>query len=150
MPDSPRLDPLRRPSGAFAMLAVDQREALRVMMTEAIGADQPVSDEAVVEFKLTAARLLTPYASAVLIDRQFAFDRAGEFPVALKFHAGVKRAEGWNTVEFFAAPSALQRLVLRGVGADTQFRFEGAARPERVEHGNAWHDHRPGPGCRGA
>ena len=78
MPDSPRLDPLRRPSGAFAMLAVDQREALRVMMTEAIGADQPVSDEAVVEFKLTAARLLTPYASAVLIDRQFAFDRAVE------------------------------------------------------------------------
>jgi len=32
------LDPLRRPSGAFAMLAVDQREALRVMMTEAAGA----------------------------------------------------------------------------------------------------------------
>lgn len=58
------------------MLAVDQREALRVMMTEATGASSPVSDEALVEFKLTAARILTPHASAVLIDRQFAFDQA--------------------------------------------------------------------------
>jgi sulfofructosephosphate aldolase len=71
-----RLAPLRRPSGAFAMLAVDQREALRVMMTDAVGADEPVDDETVIDFKLTAAELLTPYASAVLIDRQFAFDRA--------------------------------------------------------------------------
>lgn len=76
MTASPQLDPLRRPSGAFAMLAVDQREALRQMMTNAIGADEPVSDEVVIDFKLTAARLLTPHASAVLIDRQFAFDRA--------------------------------------------------------------------------
>lgn len=72
----PRLAPLRRPSGAFAMLAVDQREALRMMMTEASGGTEPVSDEAVIDFKLTAARLLTPFASAVLIDREFAFDRA--------------------------------------------------------------------------
>lgn len=70
------LDPLRRPSGAFAMLAVDQREALRVMMTEAAGATSPVDDETVIRFKLDAARILSPYASAVLIDRQFAFDRA--------------------------------------------------------------------------
>jgi sulfofructosephosphate aldolase len=58
------------------MLAVDQREALRVMMTEAAGVSEPVSDDEVVDFKLTAASILTPHASAVLIDRQFAFDRA--------------------------------------------------------------------------
>jgi sulfofructosephosphate aldolase len=72
------LDPLRRPSGAFAMLAVDQREALRVMMTEATGATTPVDDDAVIRFKLDATRILSPHASAVLIDRQFAFDRAVE------------------------------------------------------------------------
>lgn len=72
------LDSLRRPSGAFAMLAVDQREALRVMMTEATGATSPVDDETVIRFKLDAARILSPHASAVLIDRQFAFDRAIE------------------------------------------------------------------------
>jgi len=60
------------------MLAVDQREALRVMMTTAAGATSPVDDETVIRFKLDAARILSPYASAVLIDRQFAFDRAIE------------------------------------------------------------------------
>lgn len=71
-----RLAPLRRSSGAFAMLAVDQREALRNMLAE--HTDRAVSDEQVTEFKLDAARILTPYASAVLIDRQFALDEAIE------------------------------------------------------------------------
>ena len=72
------LDHLRRPSGAFAMLAVDQREALRVMMTQAAGATSPIDDETLIRFKLDATRILSPHASAVLIDRQFAFDRAVE------------------------------------------------------------------------
>lgn len=68
------LSALQRPSGGYAMLAVDQREALRQMMADQSGA--PVSDREVIDFKLTAARILTPYASAVLIDQQFAFDEA--------------------------------------------------------------------------
>lgn len=71
-----RLGRLRRDSGAFAMLAVDQREALRNMLAE--HQDAPVTDEQVTDFKLTAARILTPLASAVLIDRQFALDAAIE------------------------------------------------------------------------
>lgn len=73
---TPDLTSLQRPSGAFAMLAVDQREAMRNMFAE----HQPeaVSDEQVTEFKLAAARILTPYSSAVLVDRQFAFDRVVE------------------------------------------------------------------------
>ncbi len=74
-PIKPDLSVLQRPSGGFAMLAVDQREALRVMMSNARGGS-PVSDEEVTTFKLDAARALTPHASAVLIDRQFAFDQA--------------------------------------------------------------------------
>lgn len=70
------LAPLRRPSGAFAMLAVDQREALRNMLAE--HTDRPVTDDEVTAFKLEAARILTPHASAVLIDRQFALDQAIE------------------------------------------------------------------------
>lgn len=65
---------LQLPSGGFAMLAVDQREALRVMISE--HQDAPVTDEQVQSFKLTAARILTPFASAVLIDRQFALEAA--------------------------------------------------------------------------
>lgn len=67
---------LQRPSGGFAMLAVDQREAMRNMFAE--HQSEPVSDEQVIQFKLEAARILTPYASGVLIDRQFALQRAIE------------------------------------------------------------------------
>ena len=68
---------LTRPSGAFAMLAVDQREALRNMLGEAReGTAAPVSDAEVTEFKLAATAILTPYASAVLLDKQFVLDRA--------------------------------------------------------------------------
>lgn len=74
--DTDRLAPLRTASGAFAMLAVDQREALRNMLAE--HTDEAVSDRDVTTFKLDAARILTPYASAVLIDRQFALDQAIE------------------------------------------------------------------------
>jgi sulfofructosephosphate aldolase len=70
------LSALQRPSGAFAMLAVDQREAMRNMFAE--HQDEPVTDEDLRNFKLEAARILTPYASGVLIDRQFALDQAIE------------------------------------------------------------------------
>ncbi|AOT03640.1 aldolase [Arthrobacter sp. U41] len=70
------LSPLQRPSGAFAMLAVDQREAMRNMIAE--HQVEPVTDEDLRDFKLEAARILSPYASGVLIDRQFALDQAIE------------------------------------------------------------------------
>ncbi|MEO7236669.1 MAG: aldolase [Lapillicoccus sp.] len=66
------LDRVARPSGAFAMLAVDQREAMRAMFAEHQTA--PVTDEQLTDFKVAATRVLTPYASAVLVDKQFAFD----------------------------------------------------------------------------
>lgn len=65
---------LARPSGGFAMLAVDQREALRSMFAEDSG--EPVPDETLTRFKLDATRALSPHASAVLIDKQFVFDAA--------------------------------------------------------------------------
>jgi len=68
----PALKRLARPSGGLAMLAVDQREALRAMIAERTGA--PVSDEDVTAFKVAAARALTPHASAVLVDPQFGWD----------------------------------------------------------------------------
>jgi len=70
------LSVLARPSGGFAMLAVDQREAMRAMFAEY--QDEPVTDEQLTAFKVAATRILSPYASAVLVDRQFAFDRVVE------------------------------------------------------------------------
>ncbi len=64
---------LARQSGGLAMLAVDQREALRNMMQQALGKSF-VDDETVREFKVNAAKILSPYASAVLVDKQFCLD----------------------------------------------------------------------------
>jgi sulfofructosephosphate aldolase len=72
-PSVPDLAMLARPSGGFAMLALDQREAMRAMFADE--GLSPVRDSLVTDFKLTAGRILGPHASAVLVDRQFALDQ---------------------------------------------------------------------------
>ncbi|MDK1262100.1 sulfofructosephosphate aldolase [Cronobacter sakazakii] len=71
------LKEIARPSGGFAMLAVDQREAMRLMFAAA-GAATPVADAVLTDFKLNAARVLSPYASAILVDRQFCYPQVVE------------------------------------------------------------------------
>ncbi len=56
------------------MLAIDQRESLRQMLTPP-GAE-PASDGELVAFKLLVVETLVPHASAVLIDRQYGADAA--------------------------------------------------------------------------
>ncbi len=71
---TPALDAIARPSGALAMVAMDQRESLRTMFDQA-GAGR-VDDETMVAFKLDVARALGPLASGFLIDREFGVERA--------------------------------------------------------------------------
>lgn len=69
---------LARPSGAFAMVAIDQRESLRTMFLNARGVAVP--DGVLIDFKLAVAERLAPLASAMLFDRHYsqsAFDAAG-------------------------------------------------------------------------
>jgi len=77
---TPTLDAIARPSGGFAMVAMDQRESLRTMFIEA-GAGRP-DDDAMTSFKLSVAEALGPLASGFLIDRTFGLDRvrAGTLP----------------------------------------------------------------------
>lgn len=57
---------MARPSGAFAMVAIDQRESLRAMFAENL--PEPIELERRVAFKVAVARELSPHASALLID----------------------------------------------------------------------------------
>lgn len=66
------LTKLARPSGALAMVAVDQREALRGMF--AAHQSGPVPDSQLTQFKVDVARELSPYASALLVDQEFGID----------------------------------------------------------------------------
>lgn len=63
---------LARPSGALAMVAVDQREALRGMF--APHQSTPVPDSQLTQFKVDVARELSPFASALLVDQEFGID----------------------------------------------------------------------------
>ncbi len=71
-----RPDPrvLARPSGAYAMLAIDQREALRKMLADAEG--RAMTDGDITAFKLEVARALSPLASAILLDNDFIWNQA--------------------------------------------------------------------------
>ncbi|OAT28378.1 aldolase [Buttiauxella brennerae ATCC 51605] len=71
------LKDITRPSGGFAMLAVDQREAMRLMFAAA-GSKAPVADQVLTDFKVNAARILSPYASAILVDQQFCYHQVVE------------------------------------------------------------------------
>ncbi len=66
---------LARPSGGLAMLAVDQREALRAMAAQATGRSTAhVPDQELTDFKVAVARHLSGLASALLVDAQFGWD----------------------------------------------------------------------------
>ena len=66
------LSKLARTSGALAMVAVDQREALRGMF--AAHQSEPVSNAQLTKFKVDVAKELTPFASALLVDQEFGID----------------------------------------------------------------------------
>ncbi|MFD5214031.1 hypothetical protein [Microbacterium sp. NPDC058345] len=66
------LDALARPTGAFAMVAMDQRESLRHMFDLA-GLGRP-DDDVLIDFKVAVAETLAPHASAFLADRRYGFD----------------------------------------------------------------------------
>lgn len=58
------------------------------------------------------------------------FERAGDFPFQIQFHATIQASNGWNRVHFQTAPAALQPITLSGLNSGTQFKFPGAAQPE--------------------
>jgi hypothetical protein len=59
------------------------------------------------------------------------FDKPGEYPLRLRFNATVRPTGGWNHLDFRVASSTMLPVTFEGLGVDTQFEFQGAARPER-------------------
>lgn len=51
------------------MLAVDQREAMRLMFA-ATGTRSPVNDSVLTDFKVSTVKIPSPCASAILVDQQ--------------------------------------------------------------------------------
>lgn len=69
------LKDITRPSGGFAMLAVDQREAMRLMFAAA-GAPVPVTDRHLTDFKVNAAKFCRRMPPPFLSISSFATSRS--------------------------------------------------------------------------
>jgi len=63
--------------GVIAALAIDQRTALRSLMAKAKGVEpESVPGEMLTEFKEAVSRILTPHASAILLDPEYGLPAA--------------------------------------------------------------------------
>lgn len=72
-----RLENLSRPDGVIAALAMDQRNSLRRMIADAAHSDlQDVADARLKEFKAAVSQILSPHASAILLDPEYGLDAA--------------------------------------------------------------------------
>jgi tagatose 1,6-diphosphate aldolase len=76
-PKRERLGALSTQDGIIAALAMDQRKSLRRLMADVGGVSiDQVPDERLVTFKSAVAELLTPHASAILLDPEYGADAA--------------------------------------------------------------------------
>lgn len=122
------------------MLAVDQREAMRNMFAEHQSA--PVTDEQLTGFKLEAAQILSPYASGILIDRQFALQQAidgavvapgcGLIASADHFESAHGELVGEVTIDRLIDPVELRRNGAVALKLLVLYRPDGGA-SERIE-----------------
>lgn len=80
------LDAIARPSGALAMVAMDQRESLRTMFVHA-GLPETTPAE-LTQFKCSVAKVLSPYASGFLIDPEFGYPQVRDEKLVDQ-HAGL-------------------------------------------------------------
>lgn len=71
------LNALSNSKGVIAAAAMDQRGSLRKSIASAKGVSQDkVSDEMMEEFKIAVSKILTPHASAILLDPEFGLPAA--------------------------------------------------------------------------
>jgi tagatose 1,6-diphosphate aldolase len=73
------LDAVSDARGVIAALAIDQRGAMRELFSKPMGKDPAdVPGENLVEYKKAVSRVLTPYASAILLDPEFGLPASRE------------------------------------------------------------------------
>ncbi len=102
------------------MVAMDQRESLRTIFRSETGAE--VDDATLVAFKLAVARVLSPYASALLVDRPFGLRptlEAGVLDPSCALIVADDRLvqERWGVVDDTYLDSGLDLAAAREAGA---------------------------------
>ena len=71
------LEEVANSDGVIAALAIDQRSAMRKLFAKAMGIDEAnVPSEKLIEYKAAVSRILTPFASAILLDPEYGLPAA--------------------------------------------------------------------------
>ncbi|MGA2421619.1 MAG: tagatose 1,6-diphosphate aldolase [Candidatus Acidiferrum sp.] len=73
------LDAIAQARGVIAAVAIDQRHALRTLFSTAMKMDAAqVPTETLIQFKEAVSRILTPHASAILLDPEYGLPAASQ------------------------------------------------------------------------
>jgi tagatose 1,6-diphosphate aldolase len=109
------LNALANDKGVIAAAAMDQRGSLRKSLAAAKGVDQKqVTDEMMQEFKVAVSKVLTPHASAILLDTEFGLPAAA----ARSKNAGLLLAyelSGYDTTSPGRMPDLIPNLSARRI-----------------------------------
>ena len=115
------LQALANEHGVIAAAAMDQRGSLKKSLAAAKGVDQKeISDEMMQQFKVAVSKVLTPHASAILLDTEYGLPAAA----ARSKNAGLLLAyelSGYDTTSAGRMPDLLPDLSARRIhnlGAD--------------------------------
>jgi tagatose 1,6-diphosphate aldolase len=115
------LNALSNDKGVIAAAAMDQRGSLRKAIAKAKGvSEDQVSDDMMSEFKVAVSRVLTPHASAILLDPEFGLPaakaRAGNAGLLLAYEES-----GYDNTKPGRLPDLLPHLSVKRIkemGAD--------------------------------
>lgn len=115
------LNALSNSNGIIAAAAMDQRGSLRKMIAQGKGvAEEQITDDMLKEFKAAVSRILTPHASAILLDTEYGLPAAE----ARAKNAGLLLAyeeSGYDNTKQGRLPDLLPDLSVRRIkelGAD--------------------------------
>jgi len=116
-----RMKALANQAGVIAAAAMDQRGSLQKSLAAAKGADKKqVTDEMMIEFKVAVSRVLTPHASAILLDPEWGLPAAK----ARTKNAGLLlayEASGYDNTQAGRLPDLLPHVSVKRIvdwGAD--------------------------------
>jgi tagatose 1,6-diphosphate aldolase len=138
------LEAIANSRGLIAALAIDQRSALRKLFSAATGtpADQ-VPRELMENYKQAVSRILTPYASAILLDPELGLPAAHERAKTAGLLLAYEQT-GYDKSVFGRLPRLLdgwsvQRLVAEGAnGIKTLLYYSPFSPPQVNEQKHAW------------
>jgi len=112
------MNALSNSKGVIAAAAMDQRGSLRKSIASAKGVPQDqVTDEMMSEFKVTVSKILTPHASAILLDPEFGMAAAR----ARSSNAGLLLAyeeSGYDNTKQGRLPDLLPHLSVKRIKED--------------------------------